>query len=1600
MVVKADGLAKIGNFSISFEDMTVPAVGFPITVTRTYDSRDRTQSDFGHGWTYSINDVEVTESSTLGAPWVQVKNEYQQQRTPPPLPIPGMFGAGAMLPPGKVIEYKFNITENVMVDVTLPNGEVERFIMGYTGVRYTVEAPPLSETDVFIVPLSGSGTTSKLEPLASTHLLVQPPELGPVDFIDPETGEVWDPDRWKLTLKSGTVMILDENFGIETITDRNGNSVTFDENGITHTDGRGIAITRDDLGRVTKITDPAGKSILYEYDFYGDLVSVTDREQNVTRFVYDDEHNLLEIHDPLGRRGARTEYDENGRLIRMVNADGNVIDFDHDLDANMERVTDALGNTFTMVYDDRGNVVTEINPEGNVTRHEYDDFGNEKSLTVVLDDGSELTTTYTYDKTGNRLTETNPLGHETKYEYDSYGNVKRTTDPEGYKTDHAYGPNGNLFSVTDGERNSTFILPNPNGTSGKISDPGNGLTSFTYTESGKLSGSTDPLGLSRSYVYHDSGELEKESYTWVNPDDPSDVRTVEARNVLDDNGQVISGRDAYGHETDTVYDPVGNLKSTRDVLGNTTQYTYDANDRLIEVAFPDGTVVRAVYDAAGRETYATDRHDPDQSATSTHTIYDKAGRVVGTERLEGVLIEIIREGDSVAYSSFVSAERVLSSTSQEYDAAGRVTERTDENERITRFEYDAAGRQTAVISQGVRTEYDYDKVGNQTLVRDAQQRETKFEYDGLGRITRTTYPDGSFTGTTYDSQGRVASETDQAGRTTAYRYDAAGNLTRVILPAVPDPENGNQLTQPRYAYEYDRYGNLRLIRDPKGRETRFTYDEHNNQLTRTLPGGETEYKQYDEFGRLYREIDFKGQVTEYVYDQLSRVSQTWLFTSVDQADAGAPIATTTTLYDSANRPTVIVDVRGVNGIGYDEQGNVTLEVTPEGTIQYEYDPTTSQLVRTFTDRTDVQYGYDQLGRLQTVTLIMLDGQQLADPEVTRYNYDTLGHLDYTNLPNSVVVDYTYDDLDRLIDVVHRNADDEVLASCHYELTAHGLREEVTEMRLEDDGRYSERKVVYMYDTLDRLVREVSTDLTGTQPEVAYTTAYIYDLVGNRLERETSDASGTETVSYSYDVNDRLFEEMHSSGETVTYGYDANGSLVTKHVDGVLVEQYEYNVEGRLVKATVHGGQNGLPVVTVTKYVYNIHGMKVAEEVSVSIDGGDPAVAKKSFVVDAQNPTGFAQVLEEHDGTGALRRTYILGQDVIAQAARDAAEMNFRYFGYDGQMSTRILTDPSGAVTDRYDYDASGRALNFDPALAATSLLYTGEAFDTNLQQYYLRARWLDPATGRFNRLDSLGGDEFDPQTLHKYGYVNSDPINNLDPSGEFFMLMSAMMGGLSQAPMFPILAWLTSTITSGIIGAASYGSQAAPLFSIGGNATGQVYTIYHYYRIHAALRPLAREFSEIGSTWSGAIEAFRNELTPLRNKALSGAYSFMEQFNLMNPIIHTIWTLIHLYPVHEKIVGAYTFFDAAMNVDTQDVSMSFSGSINPALFAETAFLSVDPAGDLRAVTQLLRHLRMGHHVAARAIFTSAVSRRALRSYTGVNATFIGGGLPIYLYSQS
>jgi len=66
---------------------------------------------------------------------------------------------------------------------------------------------------------------------------------------------------------------------------------------------------------------------------------------------------------------------------------------------------------------------------------------------------------------------------------------------------------------------------------------------------------------------------------------------------------------------------------------------------------------------------------------------------------------------------------------------------------------------------------------------------------------------------------------------------------------------------------------------------------------------------------------------------------------------------------------------------------------------------------------------------------------------------------------------------------------------------------------------------------------------------------------------------------------------------------------------------------------------------------------------------------------------------------------------------------------------------------------------------SNNYLYRGEQFDSDLGLYYLRARYYNPATGRFMSRDPLDGQTKDPASLHKYLYADGDPVNGIDPTG-------------------------------------------------------------------------------------------------------------------------------------------------------------------------------------------------------------------------------------------
>ena len=98
-------------------------------------------------------------------------------------------------------------------------------------------------------------------------------------------------------------------------------------------------------------------------------------------------------------------------------------------------------------------------------------------------------------------------------------------------------------------------------------------------------------------------------------------------------------------------------------------------------------------------------------------------------------------------------------------------------------------------------------------------------------------------------------------------------------------------------------------------------------------------------------------------------------------------------------------------------------------------------------------------------------------------------------------------------------------------------------------------------------------------------------------------------------------------------------------------------------------------------------------------------------------------------------------------------------------------DPTDQDYTLYTYDAWGQECRRP---TTDGLYYSGEMYDQNLAMYNLRARYYNPANGRFNAIDPYAGSSYDPQSLHKYLYCHADPVNGIDPSGKKYTLVGAV----------------------------------------------------------------------------------------------------------------------------------------------------------------------------------------------------------------------------------
>lgn len=175
--------------------------------------------------------------------------------------------------------------------------------------------------------------------------------------------------------------------------------------------------------------------------------------------------------------------------------------------------------------------------------------------------------------------------------------------------------------------------------------------------------------------------------------------------------------------------------------------------------------------------------------------------------------------------------------------------------------------------------------------------------------------------------------------------------------------------------------------------------------------------------------------------------------------------------------------------------------------------------------------------------------------------------------------------------------------------------------------------------------------------------------------------------------------------------------------------------------------------------------------------------ERKYVVDITGK--LPTILLEIDPSDSfLKKTYIYANSqILAQHDGDVNSPRYFYL-HDRRGSVRGIFDTDGIMVNTYTFGPFGENYSNDIAEnISNSFRFNGQYYDTEINEYYLRARMYDPYIGRFTSRDPVRGSFREPMTLHAYVYCLNDPINRTDPSGEF-VGWAALVIGTTIGEMF------------------------------------------------------------------------------------------------------------------------------------------------------------------------------------------------------------------------
>jgi RHS repeat-associated protein len=789
-----------------------------------------------------------------------------------------------------------------------------------------------------------------------------------------------------------------------------------------------------------------------------------------------------------------------------------------------------------------------------------------------------------------------------------------------------------------------------------------------------------------------------------------------------------SGPVGVGVASTYVFGPTFHPTSTAnltDSLGNQTTYTSEQiAGRWLPLKVQGsgcsscslrGTI-SYTYDSNGNALSRTDEN----GNTTTYT-YDSNGNVLT------VTVPITSSTTATTTYTYNSLNEVLTATdplgnvtTNAYDAKGNLTGVTtpapngNTAASVTSFGYNSLGELTTItdpLSNG--TTLTYTSAGLISTITDAQNNVTTYGYDSHGNRTSVTDALSHQTTFTYDSMDRLTKITFPDTTTTQFAYDYRGRRTSVTdqngkVTSYTYDDADRLLTVTDAAsnvttYGYDTENNVTSIKDANGNTTAFTYDAFGRVTQTTFPSTLTESYSYDAVGNLTSKTDRKGQYISYTYDQLNRLTQKTY-----------PDTTTVNYtYDNDSRLTQVVDPTGTYSFTFDNMGRLTGTTTSYSfltsrtfTTAYSYDAASNRTGFTDPESGSSTYAYDTLNRLQTLT-----PPTAISSGNFGFGYDALSRRTSLTRPNSVNTAYTYDNLSRLLSVTHAKSGT-TLDGASYTVDNAGNRTAKSDL-------YAGVTSNYTYDSI--------YELTQAKQGTSTTETYSFDPVGNRT-------ASLGVSSYTNNSSNEL-----TSTSNATYTYDNNGNTLTKVV-GSNTTQCFWDYENRMSSVTLPGSGG------TVSFKYDPFGNRIYKS---------SASATSIYAYDGD------YLIEETNASGAVVARYTQVIYSIDEPLATLRSGTTSYYEQDGLDTVTSLSNSAGALGQTYTFDSFGNQTASAGSLT-NPFRFAGREFDTESNLYFMRARYFDPASGRFINEDPIG---FAGGEVGFYVYVGNDPIDLTDPFG-------------------------------------------------------------------------------------------------------------------------------------------------------------------------------------------------------------------------------------------